>query len=260
MTPAAAAPGARPQRTGAPRRAGGRGAGRADGGPGRAGPAPAGNSASPSGATLAEQVYRRLLASIQAHAYEGREVLSEAALARQFGVSRTPVREALKWLNARGLVDIVPRRGTFISLPDVARVHEIFDVRQALEGMAARLAAAAHDRAELAGLRARLLAAWRGQRPREVYEIGREFHDWVVRSAGNRGLAEHLATVRSQASALSDVAAGLEGRMERSVEEYGAIMDALARGDADGAEAAMRRHIASVRDQLLGRAPARADR
>lgn len=202
-------------------------------------------------ATFADQVYRRVRESIQNGSLNGRAALSEADLARQFGVSRTPVREALKRLVAEGLVETFPRRGTFVKIPDIDAIREIFAVREALEGMAACLAAAQHNAGELLTLRARLEDAYRAQDAEEVFAVGGEFHRWIIRSAGNRRLAEQLATLRSQTEGLFSVATRPEGQMDRCVREYRAVMDALSQRDGDGAAAAMRSRIVSVRDSLL---------
>jgi len=202
-------------------------------------------------ATLNEQAYRRIRQGIQNGTLGRGAALSEGSLARHLGISRTPVREALKRLAVEGLVEVFPRRGTFVSVPDMDAVREIFQVREAVEGLAARLAAPRHDASELAALRARLEAARRARDAETVFALGREFHEWIIRQAGNRRLTEYLNTLQSQIHAVVTMGTRLQGQMERSADEYRAIMDALRRRDGDAAEAAMRRHIGSVRDNLL---------
>lgn len=205
----------------------------------------------PRSETLNEQAYRRIRRGIQDGTLGRGAPLSEGRLARRLGISRTPVREALKRLAVEGLVEVLPRRGTFVNVPDMDAVREIFQMREAVEGLAARLAAPRHDAGELALFRARLEAARRARDAEAVFALGREFHDWIVSQAGNRRLTDYLTTLRSQISAVFTLGTGLRGQRQRSAEEYRAIMDALRRRDGDAAEAAMRRHIVSVRDNLL---------
>src|ERR1700733_13111041 len=107
-----------------------------------------------SGDTLAEQVYRRLSAAILAGELAPGAKISEPALARQYGVSRGPLREALHRLQERKLITRSARQGPRIVRPSAAALAELFVVREALEGMAARLVASHATDAELARLRA----------------------------------------------------------------------------------------------------------
>lgn len=201
---------------------------------------------------LNEVAYRRIRAAIQAGAIARGDVLSEGGLARGLGISRTPVREAIKRLAVEGLVEVFPRRGTFLSVPDAGQLREIFQLREALEGMAARLAAPRAPRAEADRFRARLEAAHRAGDAAAVFQTGRELHEWIVAESGNRRLAEYLAALRSQIHAGFRMGVRLEGQMARSYREYRALLGALRRRDAAGAERAMRRHIEGVQSRLLG--------
>ncbi len=201
--------------------------------------------------SLNEEAYRRIRAAIEAKAVGNGEPLSEARLARKLGISRTPVREALKRLAVEGLVEVFPRRGTFVRIPNMARTREIFQVREALEGMAARLATPLVDARELSEFRARIEASHRRNDAQEVFRVGRSFHSWIAAHCGNNLLIEYLTSLRSQIDAVFSIGAHLPGQMDRSYREYRSIMHAMKLGNADRAEAAMRRHIASVRNNLL---------
>lgn len=201
---------------------------------------------------LNEVAYRRIRAAIHDGAIGRDEALSEGSLARRLGISRTPVREAIKRLAVEGLVEVFPRRGTFVSVPDAGQLREIFQLREALEGMAARLAAPRAPRAEVDRFRARLETGYRAGDAEAIFDVGRELHEWIVAHGGNRRLAGYLAALRSQIHAGFRMGVRLEGQMARSYREYRALLGALRRRDAAGAERAMRRHIEGVRSRLLG--------
>lgn len=203
-------------------------------------------------APLNEVAYRRIRAAIQEGTIGRREPLSEDRLARRLGISRTPVREALKRLSVEGLVEVFPRRGTFVSVPDAGQLREIFQLREALEGMAARLATPVVPLGEVDGFRERLDTAHRAGDATAIFQVGRELHDWIVEHSGNRRLAEYLGALRSPIHTGFAMGTRLHGQMTRSYREYRALLGALRRRDAAGAERAMRRHLESVRSRLLG--------
>lgn len=200
---------------------------------------------------LNELAYRRIRASIAKRGADGRRFLSEGQLARELGMSRTPVREALKRLGVEGLVEIFPRRGTFISVPSVSELREIFEIRQALEGMAARLATHNVSKEALRRFRARLDATYQAREAEALYGVGRELHGLIIARARNRRLREYLATLRSQIEAMFVLGSGLPGQMDLAYREYSAIIRAMSRSAPDEAEEAMRRHIGSVQQRLL---------
>jgi DNA-binding GntR family transcriptional regulator len=202
-------------------------------------------------ASLNELAYRRIRAAIARRASGSRQALSEGQLAKALGMSRTPVREALKRLAADGLVEIYPRRGTFVIVPGVAELREIFELRQALEGIAVRLSTPRVGRTELARLRARLHGTYHRNDAEALFKVGRALHALIIRRAGNRRLQDYLTTLRSQIHAMLVMGSGLPRQMELAYREYEAILDAMRDGDADRAEAAMRRHIMSVQQRLL---------
>jgi DNA-binding GntR family transcriptional regulator len=183
------------------------------------------------------------------------EKLSEARLAQRFGVSRMPVREALKELEASGFVAIEHRRGTFVRRLSRPEILDLYEVREAVECMAARLCA---NRAsnEIVALLDEVLfamadAAQRGDG--EGYSASDErLHELIMQGAGNHPLADYYRLLKQQLrrGLLSLIVTRREGRMERSLGEHRAIVGAIRARDAQAAEAAMRTHVQQGRLEL----------
>ena len=170
--------------------------------------------------------------------------LVEADLAARFGVSRTPVREALNRLESQGLVTRDPKRGMVVSTLDYDQLGELYALRGVTEGFAARMAARHAAPAEIALLeemveadRARIddvdaLAHW-----------NRLFHKQLHRASHNRYLVQMLGAMRRSLALLSRTSLAWPGRGVQSVAEHAEIVAAIARRDEAAAEAAARLHI-----------------
>ena len=184
--------------------------------------------------------------------------LSEVALSQAFGISRTPVREAIKQLQVEGLVKVVPRVGTFVAEASRRDVVELFQLKEVLEGLAARLLAMRGRVAEVERLvenvRASEDAVAREDAPRYA-ELVHEFHDLIVEGADNANLANHYRTLMNQLAYHRLVLTSLSrpGRPDRSLAEHRAILERILDKDVYGAEAAMRDHVrASHRELMAG--------
>ena len=146
--------------------------------------------------------------------------LSEVALATEYGVSRTPVREALKQLQAEGLVEIRPRVGTFVTAPTRLEVVELFELKEILEGAAARLLADRGEVPELAGLRRNVRDSGRAVAAGDVEwyaGLVGEFHALIIAGAGNNKLATHHELLMNQLAypRLVQTSLSLPGRADR---------------------------------------------
>lgn len=172
--------------------------------------------------------------------------LEEVALGARMGVSRTPVREALHLLAASGLVEIRPRRGAVVARIGPRQLMEMFDVMAELEAMCARLAARDMTAAELDGLRAAhdncAGAASRGNSD-DYYFENEHFHEAVRVASHNTFLAEQTRVLHKRLSPYRRYQLRLPKRVESSLAEHQAIVDALSDGSAEAAEMAMRGHI-----------------
>lgn len=200
------------------------------------------------GPTLKEHIYEVMRAAlIDMDVYsDGDPVkLDERTIADQLGISRTPLREALARLEQEGFLEIVPRRGIFVTRKTRAEVLEMIVAWAALEAMAARLAATEASDAQIAALRAHAEhhseAAERADLA-EYSEANMIFHHMVLSMSGvgllarmAEGLFVHMHAVRRRAMAE-------DGRAQRSVADHLAIIEALEARDPDAAEAASRDH------------------
>jgi DNA-binding GntR family transcriptional regulator len=184
--------------------------------------------------------------------------LSEIALAEAFGVSRTPVREALKQLQTEGLVEIRPRVGTFVTAPSRREINELFEMKGLLEGAAARLLAQRGAVPELAALRENLGHADEAVRgdDREGYaQLVQQFHDLIISGADNAKLEGHYRILMNQLAYQRLVKTSLAqpGRPLQSDSEHHHVVELIESKDADAAERVMRDHVrASHRALMLG--------
>lgn len=203
---------------------------------------------------LRDQVLAELRQRIVDGDYPPGQRLTEDRLAEDFGVSRNPVREALRVVHAEGFVELVPRRGAFVALPDVATVADLFAVRERLETLAARLAAERATAADVARLRALLGTAReatnRGDLAR-VAELNSELHLEIIRITGNRWLASMAGAMYLQVRWVFRI--GAAERAPHSWQEHIRLVDAIAAGDTDGAQAAAAAHVYAASEAALAR-------
>jgi DNA-binding GntR family transcriptional regulator len=178
--------------------------------------------------------------------------LREVDLAERLGISRTPVREALRMLEADGLVVHLPRQGAVVRSLDYAEVIELYEMRAVLEGTAARLAARVASDVELASLAA-LNEAFAAalHDPAEAAEVNRQFHAALMNAARNRFLRGSVAGLSKTMFILGRTTLMGPRRAEAAHGEHARVLGALAARDGERAEIAMRAHIeAALRERL----------
>jgi DNA-binding GntR family transcriptional regulator len=196
------------------------------------------------------EVYDRLLDEIATGRLRPNARLTETEIAQRLGISRTPVREALRALEADGLVTHVPRVGAAVRALDHAEVMELYEMRTVLEGTAARLAARAASDIELAELGAILaeMAAAQGAR---LSELNRQFHGALLAAARNRFLTRSMEGLRRTQLILGATTLADPERRAAAEAEHGRVMAALRARDGPAAEAAMRAHIEAAQRARL---------
>jgi DNA-binding GntR family transcriptional regulator len=189
------------------------------------------------------------------------EWLRQEKFAQQYGVSQTPVREALKQLCAEGVLEHVPYRGIRVVEITLTDVNDLYECRTFIEGMAARYAASNISEPQLAQLRDLFARMQQRLGPRyiaEYRELNRAFHRVIFDASGRsllvRTLAQMWASFPSMLwSNFSQTApAPLPGRDKTDVQEHGAILAALEARHPDDAERSMRAHIQHAKQLLLG--------
>jgi DNA-binding GntR family transcriptional regulator len=193
---------------------------------------------------LYEQVAERLRERIFAHAIAPGSWIDEQRLCADFGISRTPLREALKVLAAEGLVTMKPRRGAYVTEMSERDATEVYHLLALLESDAAsevatRATAAQLD--ELAALHAQLESAT-GDRTR-FFELNEAFHLRLLAMADNRWRIQVVADLRKVMKLNRHHSLFREGRIAESLHEHRALMSALRKRDAQGAGALMREHF-----------------
>jgi DNA-binding GntR family transcriptional regulator len=182
--------------------------------------------------------------------------ISEIALAESFGVSRTPVREALKQLPTEGLVEIRPRVGTFVTAPSPRELNELFEMKELLEGAAARLLAQRGRVPEVDRLERNLAeadqAAALDHRDRYAALV-QEFHELLITGADNAKLETHYRMLMNQLAYARLVTTSLSqpGRVLQSDHEHRRVLELILAKDGDSAERVMREHVRASRLALM---------
>lgn len=187
--------------------------------------------------------YRHLLSEIRDSTLPPGTRLRENDLAERLGISRTPVREAIRQLEADGLVIHLPRQGATVRSLDYAEVIELYEMRAVLEGTAARLAAqatSAVELAELSALHADLAAAPAGAQARE---LNRQFHRTLIDAAKNRFLVKAMSVLQKTMLILGPTTLADPTRAADAFAEHAHVLAALQDRDGLAAEEAMRRHV-----------------
>lgn len=200
-------------------------------------------------ASLADQAYQGLLAAIAEGRLKPGERVRETALAEELGISRTPIREALQRLARDGLVQLDARSGARVAELSLAAIQELYDLREILEGSTARLAALGATANDLQRLDAILEkeAAHLGDPP-ALAKLNKLYHRTLCEAANNRYLTSAVATFSTTLLLLGPTTLAAHHRADESHREHRLIVEAIVKGDADGAEALMRGHIHRARE------------
>jgi len=172
--------------------------------------------------------------------------IDQQALAQRYNVSIIPVREALKLLEAQGLVRTVPRRGTYVAELSLRELKEITSIRERLEGLAVRLATP-HIRPEtldvLDDLNSRMDDVRDDQPPSVWRDLNREFHFRIYRDADASLLLQMIGTLWDRTSIYREVLANTPSVRRDSVNEHNQVLTQLRQGAAGLAAQAMRKHV-----------------
>ena len=198
------------------------------------------------GATVSVAIYRDLRSDILALRRKPGEAVSEKQIAGAYGVSRTPVREAVLKLADEGLIEIFPQSGTFVSRIPLGALPEAIAIRRVLEEATVRYAAERATRSQIARLRACLEL----QREREAagdhegfHQADEEFHALIAETAGYPGFWTLIQQVKVQVDRYRRLTLPVVGRMGQVVTEHEAVVDAIADHDADRAAQALTAHL-----------------
>ena len=186
------------------------------------------------------------------------ERLMEVKLANRLGVSRTPIREAIRMLELEGLVVMVPRKGAQVASITEKELLDVLEVRSGLEEMAVKLACRRITEEQLEELKQdsrNFEKAVRENNLRLLAEADVAFHDLICRATGNRRLMQMLNNIREQIYRYRVEYLKDENVRQALVEEHDELCRCLAAGDVEGAVSAMRSHIAKQQSHILNRIP-----
>ena len=202
--------------------------------------------------TLAEELRLQLADEIVRGVLTPGAALDESDLARRFGVSRTPVREALRELTASGLVEARAHRGAIVARPNEERLLGMFEAMAELEALCAGLAAQRMTIAErntLEGVHEELRTLIQLGDPQRYHELNEAFHAVVYAGAHNAYLADLTFATRRRVQPFRRAQFRNLGRLAKSHMEHDQVVVAILRGAQRGASDAMRQHIMTVREE-----------
>ncbi len=209
--------------------------------------------------TQKERAYGYLRERFETGSLRPGDRVSDLALTRAIGVSRTPIREALNQLASEGLIEFIPHRGAFVRQPDLREIEEFYELRELLEGHAASRLAAAPDPVALAELGSRVdeMAAMvaeltseedslSAEATRRQRRLDLEFHRILLEACGNRRLRRIVEESRILARPFEAMEPRMWPASLRSAHrEHAAILQAIRDGDSQAAHHAMTAHIHS---------------
>lgn len=205
---------------------------------------------------IGEQIAHILTDAILENVLKGGEQLREMELQKEFQVSRSPLREAFRDLEKKGLVEIVPRRGTFVKKVSREDIEYTFPVRATLEGLAARLAHArmvADDRSRLAQALTRMRRAVDRRDTKGYWKHHLDFHDIFIRASANPVLIGHLQNLRMHSMWHRFSYKYYEEDLEKAWQVHARIQDRFNDPESDpaGLEALVRRHVEDGMERFL---------
>ena len=201
---------------------------------------------------MPKDAYTLILEAIEGGMFKPGDRLVESELAERFGVSRTPVREALQRLETQGMLTR-DGRSLIVAALDHNQLSELYAVRTELEGLAARLAARHATEEELRVLRSMVTedTALLGGDPRVLSRANKRFHKQIHLASHNRFLVQQLDLVHRSMALMATTSFAAEGRDATALAEHARIVAAIEARDGDAAHAALKEHISKAYETRL---------
>ena len=203
---------------------------------------------------LREAVCEALRDAIRKGVLEPGERLMEVQVAEELGISRTPVREAIRKLEQEGYVIMMPRRGTYVADVSESDVKEIFEIRSALEALATGLAARRIEQEELETLQSLLfeIEGYIKQKDIEkIVETDIKFHGLLYQVSRNERLVNIISNLKEQLARFRTLSMSYPGRLYETLEEHSEMVEAIANGDVSAARDAAEHHMERAEKTLL---------
>lgn len=199
-------------------------------------------------------VYDYLFNAIRSGDIKPGQTLTERGLAEKIGVSRTPVREAIRKLEEQGIVTHEPHKGVKVITLSEEKVAQLYDVRELLEGLAVRRLAERQTPQiieELSGFIERAEKEAVENNVRELAEINSEFHLALARLSGNVYLETIMNMLQTQISLMMSASLSTSGRPLQNIEEHKGLIDAIRSGDGEFAESIAKHHVRKAREHAM---------
>lgn len=196
--------------------------------------------------SLSEEVAHRIRRMIRKGVLKKGDRIIEKDLSEDLGVSRTPLREAMRSLTAEGLIEIRPRRGAYVAEPSIEQIQEMFEVMSFLEGLCARMAtekASDSQIRELEKLHYRLEHYHRAHQPTKYLEVNEKFHTLLQELVGNQALNEVINGLRKKILLYRYRQLFQPRRFEASMNEHRELIVAIKERRSADAERLMRTHL-----------------
>lgn len=206
--------------------------------------------------SLRGKVFQKIREEILNGVYQDGDELREITIGEKLGVSRTPVREALRQLELEGLVTIVPNKGAYVTAITQKDVKDIYKIRSLLEGLCARWATKNITDKQIEELEEILLLSefhlsrQGNTRAKQVSELDGKFHKVLYEACDSRILEHLLTDFHKYVKMARQMSVGTPDRAEQSIEEHRAILDAIKAKDADEAERLADAHVMKVMQNL----------
>ena len=206
--------------------------------------------------TLTDEAYAGLRTLICTGELAPGDCLSEPELQETLGVGRTPIREAIRALAAEHLIEVFPRRGTFVAGVDPRNLRAMSEVRAQLEPMAARLAAERRSEADLIQFRgalAQLEELERGdlrEQERALIDLDSQIHQLIYRATQNAYLANDLDRYYIHSLRIWNLGLGRVGHLRQAVLEHKELLEAIIQGDSDRAFNVMSKHVTEFEAEI----------
>ena len=196
--------------------------------------------------SLRGRVFHKLREDILSGKYSEHEELKEVTIGAELGVSRTPVREALRQLELEGLVSIVPNKGAYVTGISQKDVHDIYVIRSYLEGLAARWACERMTQEEIEHMEEIVyLSEFHAKKKHyeQLVELDNKFHEYIYRACGSKILEHELTIFHQYVERMRKKTLAKEERAIKANEEHTAILEAIRQRDGELAEKLAHEHI-----------------
>lgn len=203
--------------------------------------------------SLRGQVFDKIRSDILNGKYKRGEELVESSIGKELGISRTPVREAIRQLELEGLVQLVPNKGAFVTGISEKDVRDIYLIRARLEGLAARMAAKNITPELLDAMEETVvLSEYHAKKEHyeQVCEMDSKFHKLLYKASGSRILEHTLTDFHQYVQRVRMASIMKKRRMEKSNDEHDAILTAIREHDEEKAELVANRHISNTVENL----------